>query len=386
MPVDADLSKYKVSREYRPGEYLFHEGDPGDSMMMIRRGQVAIIKGAHTGLPVVLGYRGEGEALGEISLIRNTTRTASVMAVEPTIVYLITAEQFWLEFDRSPQFRRLVLNTLIEHVLAADQSRMRLAESERAQFVRLSSIVNEHDRLEALMQLRQETMRFIVHDLRNPLNLVIFALSMIEDSCQDDPTGELSQFIRLANGAIQRMLTMADAMLEVERLEMGEARLELAPVDLSALLADVVSRLQPMASSYMVRLGIGHLAPGLPPVQADRQRIERVITNLIDNAFKFAPPESEVLVSLEHKGDSLVVSVDDTGPGVPPDMRERIFERFVHFEPPGSRPKGFGLGLAFCRLAVQAHRGRIWVEEGSRGCGTRIRFSLPLNREQAAGK
>ncbi|GAB4477970.1 MAG: hypothetical protein Kow00124_21820 [Anaerolineae bacterium] len=386
MPGDADLSKYPVSREYRPGEYIFHEGDPGDSMLVIQRGQVAIIKGADTRLPVVLGYRGEGEGLGEISLLQNTPRTASVMAVEPTTVYLISAEQFWQEFDHNPAFRRMVVNTLIEHVLAADQSRMRLAESERAQFARLSSIVNEHDRLEALMQLRQETMRFIVHDLRNPLNLVMFALSMIEDSCPDDPSGELNQFIRLANGAVQRVLTMADAMLEVERLEMGEVRLDLVPIDLGAMLAEIVERLQPMASSYLVRLGIGHLAPGLPPVQADRQRIERVITNLIDNAFKFAPPESEVLVSLERQGDSLVVSVDDTGPGVPPNLQERIFDRFARFDPPDSRPKGFGLGLAFCRLAVQAHNGRIWVEQGRRGGGTCIRFTLPLSGEANGGK
>jgi signal transduction histidine kinase len=129
------------------------------------------------------------------------------------------------------------------------------------------------------------------------------------------------------------------------------------------------------------RKGIGlqtHLAPDLPLVIADGEKIERVLANLLDNAFKHTPREGKVTIAARQVGEAVQVSVADTGPGISPEERERIFERFAQTNGERPRRRGYGLGLAYCRLAVEAHGGRIWMEAGDGGAGSRFVFELPL--------
>jgi len=378
MSAPQQLSAYAVTREFLPGEYVFHEGDAGDHLYIISSGQLAIIKGARSESPLVLSYRHRGEMIGEISLLHDSPRTASVMAVEPTTLYIIERNQFWDLLDNNQEFRRVVMQTLIDRLLTADESRLRAANAERKLMENFSSLSTEHARMAEVMQLRSETMRFIVHDLRNPLNLVIFALSMIESITKDIAQANIHDVLALATGAVQRMLTLIDALLEVERLETGGITLDSTMADLGALAQSTVDRLQPMAATFRVHLHMKPSAAPLPVVSFDIDRIERVITNLVDNALKFAPPEGSVTVSTWADGDGVYLAVDDDGPGIPEDQRHRIFDRFTQVTGRDETSRGFGLGLAFCRSAIQAHAGRIWVENGPGDVGTRFVFALPL--------
>ena len=116
------------------------------------------------------------------------------------------------------------------------------------------------------------------------------------------------------------------------------------------------------------------------PVVADREKIERVVVNLLDNALKYTPENGRIWVQAGQKAESVWVSISDTGPGVPAEDRERIFERFTQGTGEKLKRRGFGLGLAYCRLAVEGHGGRIWIQDGPNGIGSRFTFTLPLEQ------
>ena len=123
------------------------------------------------------------------------------------------------------------------------------------------------------------------------------------------------------------------------------------------------------------------LSPELPLVLIDVYMIDRVVTNLLDNAIKFILGQGEITIRAAVRGEYVVVSVNDTGCGIPPERRELVFERFARGNS-DSRQRGFGLGLTFCRLAVEAHGGKIWMEDGDGGVGNKCLFTLPVIEEE----
>lgn len=375
MSEPLPLAEFMHSRLFALGEYLCREGDAGDELFIIVEGQVAIIKEAGVPSPLVLNFRGPGEMIGEIALLTGAKRTASVLAVKDTTVGVIEREAFWREFDETPAFREAVLDSLIRRLLAADESRVQTAAAERELFSRLSSMASENERLAEVMQLRQETMRFIVHDLRNPLNLIMMALSVLKEDEERFQGTDAGHFLTMALGGVQRMFSLVESLLDVERLDGGEVQLDLERLDLDALVERVVAEHRPLAQAAGVDLVVEQGASG--QVLGDRGRLERVVSNLLDNALKYSDDDGTVAVSLARDGAELTVAVEDGGPGIPPEQRQRVFDRFVQLDGGQRGSRGFGLGLAYCRSAVNAHGGRIWVEEGREG-GARFVFTLPL--------
>lgn len=386
MALDPRWEEYAVKRTFEPGEYVFREGDPADEVYLVLNGQVAIIKDAAE-QPLVLGYRGADEMIGEIALLSEGTRTASVLAIEPTTLLCISRTDFWNLFDTQPAFRRIVLEALIGFLLAADESRLRAAAAERGLFERLRSLSNEHEHLAEAMRLRQETMHFIVHDLRNPLNMTLMALSIIEADPAYSRDAESRRFLSMAMGGVQRMFALVESLLDVDRLEAGETALQMQPLDLREMVSSVVQRHQAMAWATRIELST-ELPDHRLLVNGDMERLERAITNLVDNALKFTPAGKRVMVSAWAEGGEVFVAVDDEGPGVPQEQRAHIFERFARHDTRRGGSRGFGLGLAYCRSAIQAHKGRIWVEDGPRFEGARFAFALPAlsSSDEVAGK
>jgi signal transduction histidine kinase len=355
--------QYGSSKRYQTGDYIFEEGEPADHVYVITTGRVAITKNTHTDTQLVLGYVGAGEMLGEVAMWTNERRTAAAMAAEPLELLAISREDFWRLFDEDWAFRHLITNELIRHILAADQSRLAAAATERT--------------LSTLIELRQATTRFIVHDLQNPLNLIMMALSMVESDPSFDAGSEMAEYTATAKSSVSRMLTLVESLLDTERLSDSNYALDTTSVDLIELANEIVIRNHTIAQHKEIELTVEQPDAPIPNVKIDQQRIDRVITNLIDNALKFTPPEGRVWIDFRQTAGSVVVGVNDTGPGIPPEQRQQVFERFMQTEASRKTRRGFGLGLAYCQLAVQMHGGTIWVEEGSGGSGTRFAFSLP---------
>ena len=369
--------RYTTRRYFQAGEVISKEGDPGDVMYLIHSGAVAVTKAAPEGEPLVLGYRGPGELLGEIALISDAPRTASMVAAKPCELLAISKADFWGLLRSDEDFRQMVMETLIDHLLTADRSRVVAEAFERDLSERFDALTTEKERMEELEKLRQETSRFIIHDLRSPLHLAMAALAMLEEEPNFDAETDAARFVLMAQGGLQRMLNLVDALLDLGRFETGQG-VNREPMDVRDMIERCVKGSQPLALINQITLASDY--PGgadLPSVPADATRIERVIMNLIDNAIRYTPVNGSVTVRAWRDGDVVYTAIDDTGQGIPPQQRERIFDRFVQAEGE-TRSQGFGLGLAFCKSAVEAHGGTIRAEAGPDGTGTRMVFSLPL--------
>jgi signal transduction histidine kinase len=171
-----------------------------------------------------------------------------------------------------------------------------------------------------------------------------------------------------------RLLEMINTNLEITETESGAAYLHLAEVDLALLVRDACELFQTVAEDRQVKLTAA--LPAHCHLNADRQRLQRVIANLVDNALKYTPRGGQVSIGLVDEGSRVRLTVEDTGVGISPDERARIFERFYRSDRSRSEP-GNGLGLALCLAHVRAHGGEISVESAP-GCGST--FTVTLSR------
>ena len=240
----------------------------------------------------------------------------------------------------------------------------------------IRDVTREIENLEA-RELLGET---LVHDLRSPISSVISALEMIQDAhSSGDPTNLIGPSLQIARRSAKRVLAMIESLLEITRLQAGKLKLDITPVEIRSLVDSCLAEFVSQARDNDVSIE-NSVPRGLPSVPMDRGKIFRVLNNLVDNALKFTREQGEVRITAEisSEGD-LQVRVNDAGPGIPEEYRQKIFERFTQIPGQLGRRKGSGLGLTYCRLAVEAHQGRIWVEPRAGG-GSIFVFTLPLNR------
>lgn len=228
----------------------------------------------------------------------------------------------------------------------------------------------------ALERMREDLTHMVVHDLRNPLGSIMGTLQLIHAAyAEQDETLPVEKLLRIAMRSGQKLYMLIDSLLDLGRLEAGETELSKTIVSADALVREAVEQIHPLALGKNQVL-VAQLAPGLPEVCADRGLLLRVLTNLLDNAVKFTPQGGRIVVEVERAGDEILFTVSDTGPGIPGEYRQRVFDRFSRLQGVEG-VKGTGLGLAFCKLAVEAHGGRIWVESGAHE-GSEFKFTLPL--------
>ncbi len=234
-----------------------------------------------------------------------------------------------------------------------------------------------NQQLVALERVRTELAEMLVHDLRGPLTILLGTLDLIDMVLGESLDEDHQDLLKSARRSGHSILAMIGDILDIARLEAGQLVLEPRPVLLPTMLTDVADQFRPLAELGNLSLRV---EPGgdLPPVQADAKLIQRVLANLIANAIKHTPSGGSItLATRQGRPGYLTVSVRDTGEGIPLDQQRRIFEKFGQVGKEGAERRGTGLGLTFCKLAVEAHRGEIWVESAL-GEGSTFAFVLPL--------
>ena len=316
--------------------------------------------------------------------------------------------------DHAPKLRRLVGFELLPlpfiygaitlYGLAGPSILVMLAGIATACAVLLNRLDNTHKKLAAAAQefaLKQETNRILeaviasekraveardmlattlVHDLRSPASAVMGALDVLAEIHQGDHTQDDELFLQAVNVArhsAQRLLNMIDSLMDIARSQAGKLELSLGEVNLRKLASTVFREFLPQAREYGILLQ-NEITEATPTAHADQSKIMRVLSNLVDNAIKFTPAGGQVVLSAELVApDVLAVHVRDTGPGIPAEYREAIFERFSQVPGSYGKQRGSGLGLTFCRLVVEANGGKIWVEPNPGG-GSCFTFTLPV--------
>jgi NtrC-family two-component system sensor histidine kinase KinB len=226
-----------------------------------------------------------------------------------------------------------------------------------------------------LDQLRLDLTSMLFHDLRSPLGNIISSLEVMKTSIREDDE-EMDAIISVAQRSSRRLSRLIDSLLDINLLESGTAVLRKSTSSIAQLLKEAIEEVQPIADAKSQRLVVDRDGRGFPDLEIDKDMIRRVMINLVENAVKYTPSDGSIVISVDQFNGEIRVVVRDTGPGIELKDQKRIFEKFARVERKG-RSKGLGLGLAFCRLAVEAHGGKIWVESGSEP-GSVFCFTLPL--------
>ena len=232
--------------------------------------------------------------------------------------------------------------------------------------------ISERKRLESL---RNDLISMIYHDLRSPLANVVSSLDVLETLLPVDTDPALKSLLNIAVRSTERIQRLTNSLLDIRRLEAGQSVVNPQPISPLTLVCEVVEIVQPTAETKKQTISI-KVQPDTPPVHADADMIRRVLINLLENAVKYSPTDSKITIGAEREDDHVVIWVKDTGPGIPATERERIFNKFWRLKEQNAQ-RGYGLGLSYCRLAVEAHAGRIWVE-GKPGVGACFKFALPF--------
>jgi len=223
-----------------------------------------------------------------------------------------------------------------------------------------------------LERMKSDFLSVVSHELKTPLHSIkgfVDIILMGKTGTINELQRDFLSTVRQQTDHLQRQI---DDLLEFSRLESGQVKLYVEEVALPVLAARVVDKLAPLAQEKELTLH-NLLAADFPVVEGDRLRLEQVLTNLVENGVKFTPAGGQVTVEGVDLGNEVQVTVSDTGIGVPPAERERIFDRFYQVDSGAERSyRGAGLGLTICKHIVAHHGGRIWVEDhapqGSRFC------------------
>ena len=241
----------------------------------------------------------------------------------------------------------------------------------------LQCIYHDISKQVELEQMRNDLTAMLLHDLQNPLSNVISSLELLEMELPPDE-GEESiarVMINVAYRSSHRLRHLIRSLLDINQLEAGAPIHELTSISV----AEIIHEVADVMGASLERKGLVFcpiIAPDLQDVYVNQDMIERVLINLVDNAIKFSKRGDVLTVSAEPYSDThLRVSLSDQGPGIPAQYRQSIFDKF--YRTPNNTSKGIGLGLAFCRLAVEAHSGRIWAEEATGG-GAQFNLTLPI--------
>ena len=367
--------------EHHPANtVIFREEMPGEVLYIIWSGRVAVVKDLEGETPTLLAYGEPGEILGEMSLLENGSHSASVVAVEDThLLRLSRADLQKLVSEQSLisiEILGALGKTVSTRLRAADKVRISIAHAESRLARRVQQLATETERLAELERLRQETTDLIVHDLRSPLNCIEASLQLLQMILPEDVLASCTNIIDPALGSCKDIRNLIDSLLQVARIESDELVLDLRPISLLPLINDTVNRLRLLAEQNDIALELDTPAE-LPTIQGDGMKLERVLDNLLDNALKYTPEGGLITVVVRPVDGQVEVRVTDTGPGIPLEYQERIFERFTRVPGSEGRREGLGWGLAFCRSVIEAHGGRIWLESKI-GQGSTFAFTIPV--------
>jgi signal transduction histidine kinase len=331
------------------GHQLFREGDPGDAIYVIRAGTVEISASVSGGRAQIVSKLGPGEFFGEMSVIEFKPRSATATAAEPLVVYRIPAGEMLTFVHHTPE---IAVNLMRE-----------MSHRLRDFNVRHVQQISQAERLSLVGRFT----RSILHDLKNPLNIIGLCAEL---SARENATPESRH---QAAERIRKQVTRINELVgEILEFTQGSDGAEaLSPVNYAEFIQHTLADLQPELELAGVAIHLENEPPAAPML-LNPARLRRVFHNLLHNAAQAMPDGGIVLLRFTLKQGRIITEVEDTGPGIAPEIAQRLFEPFATF----GKKSGSGLGLSITKRIIEDHQGRIWTERKP-GRGALFIFSLP---------
>ncbi len=221
-------------------------------------------------------------------------------------------------------------------------------------------------------EMKNEFISVASHEMRTPMTSIKGSLELLLGGYAGELPDEATELLGISLTAVDRLVRLINDLLDISKIESGKMEFHLEPMDMNDIVRKSMRSLRSLAEAHRVSIQAEY-ADTLPTVLADRDHLEQVITNLLSNALKYSPADSQVSICVSSAPAAARVTVSDQGPGIALDQRDRVFDRFTQLH--GAK-KGTGLGLTICRAIVQEHGGRIWVESKI-GHGAQFIFELP---------
>ena len=262
-------------------------------------------------------------------------------------------------------------------------ARRRAEESERL-YGELQAAFETATEAEAFKQsekLKSALLDAVTHDLRTPLTSIKASVTTLLESegghrtIELDTTGR-TEFLEIINEETDRLNHFIEGMVELARLEAGSPSSGGSQADLAEVISTAVDRAGSLQGDHVITV---NLAPEPALLNADARAVAEVIYNLLENAAKYSPAGSAIAIAASVQDDLVLLAINDEGRGIPSEMRERVFEKFVRLD--GSKPGGMGLGLSIARAIIEAQGGTIRIEDGDNGVGSKVVIALPIASE-----
>lgn len=372
-----ELIRASEMRSYPPETILCHEDAAETTFYIILDGGVKVTKiiDPADGEVRLLKRLGRGDFFGEMALLQEAPRAATVTTVLPTTVLEIHKEEFEQLMHSSLSVSRAMVKEVVRRLrendaMAIDDLRLKAGELAAA-----------YQQLAEQEFARREFLSAIAHELRTPLTAASGFLQMIEMGLMSGQTldSEAQQAaIRTASRHLQQIITLVNDILFVQEMDLILPRFERLAAD--RLILSVIERSKPQQAENDVVVE-ATLAPGLPAIYGDARSLERALGAILDNAIKFSYAGQAVQVVATRDGDWVWTEICDHGVGIPEEAQARIFDRFFHIDQLEGRVfRGLGLGLSIARQVIEQHHGLIQVQSKLKE-GTTVRVGLKAAHE-----
>jgi len=308
---------------------------------------------------------------GTLRWSRRAAREGTALAIIVFIVVAVTMRMEWLPLALisvillASGLLSMSVTTLVRRVVTDEVARATLSRM--------------YEDAEASIEAREQVLKIVSHDLRNPLHTISMCASLLLDLPMP-PEKQGDHLLRIKRAG-ERMNRLVQDLLDIAKLEAGRVAISVRPVDVAPLVREAYEMLAPLAAEKGLRLET-EVADGLQPIVADEGRVLQVLSNLVGNAVKFTPAGGLITIRAEDAPGGVRFSVADTGVGMTPDQLSKLFGQFWQANPADRR--GIGLGLSIAKGIVEAHGGRIWVES-TPGAGTTFHFTLSASLSSGSG-
>ncbi len=364
--VEELIANSKIN-SYPIGAVLCRENAVEQTFYMILDGEVEVTKLVNNSESHLLKTLSPGDFFGEMALIHNAPRAATVSAKTPVVVLELSKEGFNHVLRNSSSVSMAMVKEISNRLrqndeMAIEDLRMRAGELAQA-----------YQKLAEQDLTRREFLTNVAHELRTPLMAANGYLQILKKGVL---TGDsLNEAIGTVSRNVENIVTLVNDILFLQEIELVLP--EFQPVDMLKITNAVTAKYAKKAEERRVRLKV-RKERSVPEVSGDPKSLERALTALVDNAIKFSPQGGDVEIEFSTRGLHLLVSVEDHGIGITPEARANIFDRFYHLEKSGDDLfGGIGIGLSITRQVIEQHHGKLDVESKP-GKGSTFSLSIPL--------